>query len=206
MNLPFSEKEFLDVFGAYNRALWPVVIALWAMTAAVVAQWLRTRRLAARRVWSLLAVHWAWSGVVYHWLFFRRINPAALLFGALFVAQAMLFISLAATAKGEVRAETSPRSLLGAALAAYGLVYPFVGLALGLRYPRVPLFAVPCPTTLVTAGLLVASVRVPRVVSVIPMVWAAIGAFAAFALGIRADFALPVAGASLVFPLFFSRR
>jgi hypothetical protein len=206
MNLPFSEREFLDVFGAYNSALWPAVLALWIITAGVVVRWFLRRRLDGRVAWSLLAIHWAWSGIVYHWLFFRRINPAALLFGALFVAQALLFVWLAMTAKGEVRLEKSSRSLIGVALVAYGLLYPFVGLALALRYPRVPLFAVPCPTTLVTAGLLVASARAPRVVSVIPMIWAAVGASAAFALGIRADLALLAAGASLVFPLFFSRR
>ncbi len=36
MNLPFSHDAFLDVFGAYNTALWPAVVALWLATAAAV--------------------------------------------------------------------------------------------------------------------------------------------------------------------------
>jgi hypothetical protein len=61
-----------------------------------------------------------------------------------------------------------------------------------------PLFAVPCPTTLVTAGLLlVVSGVPPRFASVVPMLWAAVGSSAAFALGIRADLALVLAGALL---------
>jgi hypothetical protein len=201
MNLPFSEREFLDVFGAYNSALWPAVLVLWVLTAAVMTQCLVTRRLDGRIVWSLLAVHWAWSGIVYHWLFFRRINPAALLFGALFVAQALVFAWLAIRSRAPLVLDGPVRAVAGAALVVYGLIYPFLGLMFGLRYPRLPLFAVPCPTTLVTAGVLIASTRVPRSAGVIPIVWAVIGSSAAFALGIRADLALVVAGAGLALSL-----
>ena len=60
-----------------------------------------------------------------------------------------------------------------------------------------PLFAVPCPTTLVTAGLLLTAAGVPRWVNIVPILWAVVGSSAAFALGIRADLALVVAGALL---------
>ena len=102
--------------------------------------------------------------------------------------------------------DKSPRSIAGAALVAYGLAYPLVGFAAGLRYPRLPLFAVPCPTTLVTAGFLLASTATPRAVNAIPLVWSAIGASAAFALGIRADLALVPAGAALVCSLLWPNR
>jgi hypothetical protein len=78
----------------------------------------------------------------------------------------------------------------------YGLVYPFLGFALGLRYPRLPLFAVPCPTTLVTAGWLVTA-DTPRMIGILPLAWAVTGSSAAFALGIRADFALAAAAVIL---------
>ena len=94
MNLPFSETAFLDVFGAYNRALWPVVIVLWAVTAGMaVRRW--RQGYGDRSLSALLAVHWAWSGVAYHWFFFRSINPAALLFAGFFVVEAALFTWLA---------------------------------------------------------------------------------------------------------------
>ena len=34
MQLPFTEAQFLEVFGAYNVALWPVVVGLWLVTLA----------------------------------------------------------------------------------------------------------------------------------------------------------------------------
>lgn len=192
--LPFSHEEFLDVFGAYNSAMWPVAAALWVATAGICLRWMRTGRAEGSVVLGLLAVDWAWSGIAYHWLFFRRINPAATLFAIVFVLQAMLFAWLAATSRGRsFVVRRGVRGVFGKGLVVYGLVYPVVGLWFGLQYPRMPVFGVPCPTTLVTAGLLLTAVGVPRVVSIVPVLWAIIGSSAAFALGIRADLALVVA-------------
>lgn len=207
MNLPFTHDAFLDVFGAYNTSLWPAVAALWIGTAWAAFVWLRRGGMNGRPVLALLAVHWGWSGVVYHWLFFRSINPAAVLFGALFVAQAALFAWLAARpGKARFTVSLTPRDALGAALVIYGLVYPFAGLGLGLDYPRMPFFAVPCPTTLVTAGWLIASSGLPRWTPVIPLAWAVIGGSAAFALGIRADLALVVAAIALAMKIVLPGR
>lgn len=197
IELPFSHEAFLDVFGAYNSALWPVAAVLWLATAWLALNWIRRGRLDGRVLFALLAVHWAWSGIVYHWLFFRAINPAATLFGALFVVQAVFFTWLAAASRGVLVEGLSLRGVLGRVLVLYGLVYPVLGVAFGLQYPRLPLFAVPCPTTLVTVGWLLASARVPRFVNIVPLLWAVIGSSAAFALGIQVDFALVAAGALL---------
>ncbi len=198
MNLPFSEAQFLDVFADYNRQMWAVVFGLWAITLAVALWWGASRNVRGRVVWTLLALHWLISGGAYHWWFFRRINPVAAAFAVLFVAQAAVFAWLGVSSRGRVAIDRSMRSIVAIAFVAYGLAYPFVGLAFGLRYPRLPLFAVPCPTTLVTAGWLIAATGVPRSVSVIPILWAAVGASAAWALGIRADLALIVAALALI--------
>jgi hypothetical protein len=197
MTLPFSESAFLDVFGAYNVRLWPVVAVLWALTAAMVGRWLGGRT-EGRPLLAVLAFHWLWSGVAYHWGFFRSINPAATVFAALFVVQGAAFAWVAVMSPSRFQIAPSVRGVLGAALAVYGLIYPFLGLAFGLRYPRLPLFGVPCPTALVTAGLLLTATGIPRLVNVVPFVWAAIGAFAATLLGIRADLALVPACALLI--------
>ena len=198
MQFPFSHDELLDVFGAYNAQWWPVVLVLWLGTAVIAWRWCRGRTANAPLIMSLLAVHWAWSGIAYHWLYFRAINPAAAVFAVAFVLQAGLFSWLAIGTRAHV---TGPRGVRGAfsvGLAGYGLLYPAIGLALGLEYPRMPLFAVPCPTTLVTAGLLLATRGAPRLLLAIPLLWAAIGSSAAITLGIRADLALVVAGVALL--------
>jgi len=84
MRLPFSESAFLDVFAAYNRALWPAGPALGVATLGVAIGLARGRG-GARVMAALLVAHWAWSGIAYHAAFFARINPAARLFSAMFV-------------------------------------------------------------------------------------------------------------------------
>lgn len=202
MELPFSHEAFLDLFGAFNSALWPAVIALWAATVLLVALWIRQGDVARRTLFTLLAVHWAWSAIAYHWAFFRTINPAAALFAALFIAEAVLFIWLARRAEGRIETRLNFRSALAGALVLYGLLYPVIGLGFGLRYPRLPLFAVPCPTTIVTAGLLLVATGAPRVIKIVPILWAVVGTSGAFLLGIRADLALIPAGALLALDLF----
>lgn len=77
MELPFSHEAFLDVFGAYNSALWPAGAVLWLATAWLALNWIRRGHVDGRLLFALMAVHWAWSGVVYHWLFFRAIASSA---------------------------------------------------------------------------------------------------------------------------------
>lgn len=197
MALPFTESAFLDLFGLYNQALWPVVAAAWLVSLAVVVRAWRNPG-AGSSVLILLAAHWLWSGVVYHGLYFRTINPAAVVFAFLFVAQAGVFVWAARSPSVRFHFDRSLRAHLGLALVGYGFLYPFLSVLFGLEYPRLPLFAVPCPTTLITTGLLLASSGVPRAVSLVPILWAAIGGSAAVLLGIRADLALLVAGALLV--------
>lgn len=194
MELPFSTDAFLDVFGAYNSALWPVVVGLWVATTLAVAGWFRGRPTSGASLCSLLSLHWAWAGIAYHWFFFRGIDPAATFFAAAFVVQAGFFAWLAATSRAQFALQRNLRGVLARALVVYGLVYPFLGIGLGLAYPRLPLFGVPCPTVLVTAGLLLTSAGAPRFVNVLPVLWAGVGSSAAFALGVRADIALVVAG------------
>lgn len=198
MALPFSHDAFLDVFGRYNTSLWLVAAVLWLTTARVAWLWIWRRRVSGRLLFGLLAVHWGWSGLVYHWIYFRPINPAAAHFAVAFVLEAALFGWLAATGRSPVAAGSSRRTIVGGVLVVYGLVYPLLGFAFGLAYPRLPLFAVPCPTTLVTAGWLLAVGGVPRIISLVPMLWAVVGSSAAVALGIHADLALVPAAVLLM--------
>ena len=90
MPLPFTREQFFDLFVAYNQALWPAVVALWVASTAVVALRLSARHQHDRWVSALLVGHWAWSALAYHLAFFTRINPAAWLFAALFLGEAVL--------------------------------------------------------------------------------------------------------------------
>ena len=69
---------------------------------------------------------------------------------------------------------------------------------------RIPTFGLPCPTTIFTAGvLMLATPRAPGL-SIVPVIWSAIGGSAAFLLGVPADIGLPIAGIALA--IFSTRR
>ncbi len=148
----------------------------------------RTSRVAA---W-ILAVLWAWMGVGYHWLFFTRINPAAWVFGALFVVQAGLFAGAAVRGVLTIGRPRGASCWLGGACVGYALlVYPILAQLGDHPFPRSPTFGLPCPTTIFTFGLLLRTTRpVWRWLLVVPAAWAALGTTAAFSLGIREDLGL----------------
>lgn len=197
MQLPFSEAEFLDLFGAYNAALWPAAAILWAVSLAAFVAVLRGSR-SHRAVSGLLIAHWAWAGLAYHVAFFARINPAARLFGGLFLLQALLLAWAASRHPVRYAWARTPRHVIGALLATYGLLYPLLAIAFVHPYPRTPTFGVPCPTTLFTTGILMMAAPLHRSVLVIPLVWSVIGGSAAVLLGVATDFALFVASAGLL--------
>jgi hypothetical protein len=210
MSLPFTVEEFLSVSERYNRAIGPAPILAYALAVLALALAWRGGRPAARAVLAILAGFWAMNGAGYHLAFFRAVNPAATLFGAVFLAQAALFAAAAARVEPlEFRFRPTPRHALGLAFAAYAaIVYPLAGAALGHAYPRAPLLGVaPCPTTIFTfAILLLAEGTVPVALYAIPFLWSLVGVSAAAQLGIREDWGLAVAGVAGTAMLVAARR
>ena len=200
--MPFTEEQFFDLFASYNGTLWPGAVALWTAS-AIVALRLTAHRPHDRWISALLVGHWAWSALAYHVAFFTRINPAAWLFAVLFLSEAVLIFRIGV---GQRRLSFAPWDDAWAPLAwgliAYSLVYPAINSIDHQSMLRIPTFGVPCPTTIVTAGvLMLATPRLWRLAAV-PVIWSAIGGSAAFLLGVHADMALPLAGMALA---IFSR-
>lgn len=206
MELPFTHEQFLDVFAAYNRTFWWAAALLWLWTLFAALRWLRNPEGANRLVAWLLVAHWAWSGAVYHLAHFRAVNPAALVFGILFLLQSALFGWLAVGGRRlDFARATGFWRTVGVTLVGYSLLYPALGLAFGLDYPGMPTFGVPCPTVLLTVGFLVASnLGGARWITAIPLLWTVIGGSAAFLLRIPADLVLALSGVALVARLILS--
>lgn len=196
MRIPFTAAQFFDVFRAYNEAVWPMQLLLLAAALAAVALAFSARPRAAQGVSGILAALWLWMGAVYHILFFREINSAAALFGALFIGQGALFAWVAWSARLHFEVGRDVRGVAGAALIGYALlVYPILGFVGGRVYPAAPTFGLPCPTTIFTLGLMLwARAPVPRLILVVPLLWAVVGTSAALQLGVPEDFGLLGAG------------
>jgi hypothetical protein len=207
VSLPFTSAQFFDNFAAYNAAWWPVIALFWAATLRGVVQLMRGRAANAGLV-ALLAAHWAWSGVVYHGLFFSRINPAARGFAAAFVLQAAVLIWF-----GFVRRRLlfewgrTPRHIVAGAFLAASLLYPVLAGLTGHLWPRGPAFAVPCPTTLFTTGLLLTlKPPVPWPAFLIPIAWSLVGGSAAVTFGVWPDLLLFAGSAALIGYAIAGRR
>jgi hypothetical protein len=135
-------------------------------------------------------------GIEYHWRFFRAINPAATVFSAGFLIEAglLLWYAVARPQLVFVAVRSWPGAL-GLALLLYAFAaYPAIAYLLGQRYPALPTFGLPCPTTIATLGLLVwTEDRPPLILMLVPWGWAVVSSIAAARLGIGEDFGLTVA-------------
>jgi hypothetical protein len=200
-----TTTQFLDMFAAYNRGVWPAQLGLILLALAAVGFGLRGSR---RLVPAILAVFWLWMGVVFHLIYFAPVNPAARIFGVVFVVQAALFAWLAWRGGVSFRPKADAFGAAGAVFVLYALLlYPLIGTLAGHTPPAAPTFGAPCPTTIFTFGLLLwAEERVPRRLLVIPFVWALAGMSAVWVYGIVEDVGLPIAAGVAVVMLLRRRR
>ena len=204
MDLPFTTNQFFEVFRAYNESVWPAQIVLVLVGLTAIGLAIPQRWHGDRLIVGLLAFLWAWMAIVYHFLFFSGINPAAWLFGALFLLQAILLV-WHGVIKNHIRFHLPRNFLLVLALLLWSYafaVYPLLGNYFGHHYPAMPTFGLPCPTTIFTLGLLLLlRPPFPRSVFIIPLLWTVIASMAAFQLGVLQDLGLIVAGAAGLFGL-----
>lgn len=209
MKLPFTIEQFLGVFKTYNESIFPFQILFYLLAGIIVFLSIKNNAWSNKIINSILAFFWLWMGIAYHILFFSTINKAAWLFGVLFIIQGLLFFYygvLKQRIRYKVRQDTP--GLMGTILVIFALiVYPVLGYLFDHVYPSVPVFGVPCPTTIFSFGILLWSdKKVPVTLLIIPFSWSLIGFSAATVLGMREDFALVVAGLLATALLLFRKQ
>ena len=79
MNLPFTVEQFLDVFGIYNQAVWPMQIFLYVFALIAIVLAIKKFNNSDRIISIILAFFWLWIGIVYHFVFFSSINKSIFL-------------------------------------------------------------------------------------------------------------------------------
>lgn len=195
-----GDNELLELFTRYNEDLWPVHLVAYAAGVATIALLFARRRDRADRVIAgLLAALWLWLGVVFHGLYATDVDVVlGTAYAVMFVLQAYLLFR-----HGVLRGELAFRPRAGltgavgwAAVAYAVIVYPVIGAVLGHGWPESPLLGMaPCPTTILTFGLLLlATPPVPRRLLVVPFAWAVLAPPAAMARGVYEDAGLLIAG------------
>ena len=206
--LPFTQEAFLEIFAAYNSLLWPAQFAGYGFgLAALFALWsqdVRFQRIAC----GSLAAMWLWTGLFYHLIFFVRINPAAWLFGLVFLIEGAMLVAAARRPEAlRLHRRDDLRGWIGAGLIVYALViYPVAAVLTGHLWPRMPTFGItPCPVTLFTIGLFLFG-RVPLSLWIIPLLWSLVGGAAATMLEMREDWVLLLSGPLALLALAISSR
>lgn len=194
--MPFTVTQFLEVFQRYNQAVWPAQLVFIVLAAAATFAAVRGDRY-SRYITGLLAFLWAWDAVVYHVTFFRAINPAAVVFAILSQVETMLLVWNGVMRGRITFGARGPWRNVGVMLIGYSIVlYPLLGFAFGQRYPQMPTFGLPCPTTIFTLGMLMCTRPVaPLALWIVPLLWTIVGTQAAMLFGVREDFGLAIAGA-----------
>lgn len=203
--LPFTREDFLAMFAAYNQAIWPLHLVAYALAiVAVVAAIHPFIRWSDRLVTATLAAFWLWIGGVF-FMGYQRIldqSPISTIAMVGFLLEGLLLVWFGVVRhKLTFKASLNVFGIVGGALIAYAaLIYPVFSYMDGHIFPASPGFGlgtVPCPTTIFTLGILLwTSSRVPKLVLVVPTLWAIMGGISApLNYGIYEDLGLLVAGA-----------
>lgn len=207
MNLPFTPDQFLDVFKSYNLTVWPAQVFLFFL-ALLMIFFLFKKNIYSDKIVSVgLALFWLWIGIIYHLIFFTKINPAAYIFGSLFIIQGLLFVYYGVVKKKiTILYKNNFVGILSILLFLYALIfYPLLGYQFGHLYPSTPTFGLPCPTTIFTFGVLLLLEKKNITIHIIPILWSLIGFTAAIKLGIYQDIGLLAAGIIAVIILIGKR-
>ncbi len=192
---PFTVEQFFGVFDAYNYTVFPAQVLLIALAAAVIWVAAKPAPWSPRAAGAIVALIWAWAGVVYHILFFSTVTPAAYLFGSLFLVESLLLGWAALGGRLDLQIQPDAYGVIGGILVLYALIgYPIAAMMGGHHYPHMPTFGVPCPTTIFTFGaLLWVNGPVPRRLLAVPVTWTLIGSSAIWAFGVHEDLGMPIA-------------
>ena len=209
MKLPFTTEQFLQVFANYNLTIWPLQILFILLAVICVILIFRNSAYTNSIVPAILAFFWLWMGVIYHIIYFSKINSAAYLFGGIFVLEAVLIIYFSIVRKKiELVYNKDIFSYTGVILIIFALaIYPLIGFFIGHIYPASPTFGLPCPTTIFTFGILLFNKgKLPVGLIIIPVIWSLIGFTAALKLGIYEDTGLLIAGIAIVILAYYKRK
>ena len=209
MFISFTLKDFLDMVATYNSAFWPMQLVAYALAIAALICAARGTNCSSRIVSAVLAFFWLWVGIVFNWMYFSKLSPAALAFAVLFVVEGII-LGVAGVLRKDLsfRIKAGVYGLVAAFIVLYGMVgYPAIEYLLGRGYPRLLVLGlVPCPTTVFTLGMFFwTEKRLPKYVLIIPFLYSLSGVIPLI-LGIVEDLGLGVAGFVTAIMLLYRDR
>jgi len=193
MKIPFTTEQFFNVFENYNLTIFPVQIIILLLGFAGLF-FLHSKETYKNKIIGIsLGFLWIWIGVVYHLIFFAKINETASVFGGIFILQGILIvINTFINDKLTFTFESKLKDYIGYFFILFGLIiYPFIGYYTEGSISRTISLGLPCPSTIFTLGFfLLTNDKFPKYLLIIPTLWAILGMSAAIQFGVYQDFML----------------
>lgn len=204
--LLFSPRTYYRLIELHHRDLWPLQPALVGAGLALVALAARGGPRAGRAASALAAAAWLW--VAWSWLATRyaTINWAAEGLAVAFAGEGLLLFALGtATNRLAFAGARGLRRTLGVAIAAFALLLPAAGIALGRPPLAAEAFAItPAPTALATLGLLLLAERTRWELAVIPAAACALDGATLLAMDAPDAWVVPALALAAVLALAFA--
>jgi hypothetical protein len=196
MNMMLTLEQLLSTFENYNLAIWPMQILAYFLGISALFFAVKRTPYSGKIVLGILSFFWLWTAVGFFLFYFGPVYSPAYAFGGLFIIQGVLFFADVVKPRVSFGFRGDLYSIVGVLFIAYAMIgYPVVGYFLGHRYPQSPPFGLtPCPATVFSFGLLLLTdKKVPKLLLVIPLLWA-IGGVIPVSVGILEDVGLIIAG------------
>jgi hypothetical protein len=209
MKTPFSTEQFFSVIENYNAFVFPFQLIILAIGAVLIGLVVSSKHSKIQFPAVFTSLLWIYTGIFYHFFFFTSINPAAWIFGSLFILQGGLMLYETIYKKRlDSATDHKKQRIIGFVFVLYGvIIYPLISyLSEGSIAGAISL-GLPCPSTILTFGVfLVYGKNFSRYLLIIPAVWSLIGISAAINFGVYQDFVMPVAAITAVIFLVSDKK
>jgi hypothetical protein len=205
----FNVQTFLDMLAGYNRNIWPLQTVAYFLAILCLFLAFRPSRVSSKLISMVLSFFWIWTGTVFGIFYWGPVYwPAYPLMGLWILQGVFFFVSGFIKSDISFKLKFNFYSILGSIFILYGLAgYQVLGYFIGHRYPV--FFApglVPCPTNVLTVGMLLLSDKKnPGHLLIIPLAWS-ISGFLPVSKGILEDIGMMVFGLSGVALLMYRNR
>jgi hypothetical protein len=147
MKIPFTPEQFFNLFREYNTTVFPMQVILNILALTVIYFAIKKKKFTDQFISYTLGFLWLWTGIIYHFVFFSEINPAANVFAVFFIVQGLVFIYFGAIKKKiNFTFRNNWIGATGLVFILYALIiYPIIGIILGHTYPDNPRSGYPVP-------------------------------------------------------------
>jgi hypothetical protein len=202
--LLFSPSTYRRLFELYNLAIWPAQLAGMAIGLAIVAFLIGKRGQHERIIAGLLAACWLWIALAFHYQRYVQINWAATWFAVAFACEALLLL-LVGVLGGQLVLQRARGGTLWIAISIIAisiLGYPILAPLTGRPWTTAEIFGVaPDPTAIASVAVLArVRGRIRWLLLVLPVLWCAVAAATAWAMGAPEGWVVLAAGLLALWP------